>query len=1357
MNDKILDLFESLFGNMLEWIIGPFVDLYTWNELIYGKAGEVKYFGVFNEAQWGVVAQGMAVMQSLSVGFILISIILAGMRISSAGINPSNRTYALEYFKDFIVVALLFFNLSTIFELIYSVNEMFVLSFSSAKEIMEGGIKEQVEPFIKQGVLGGLIIGLVMLGLWLWANFYYMMRTLTLMILTIMSPLAVAFYLIPQTKGITVGLFKEYVGTVFVQSVHAALYWIITSIATGDFGLGSILLYMIFIPVSESIRSLLGLGGQMNDRLTKSAAMFGGAALTGVYGSIRGALSGQSVAQSLRGAAGQVADRMKGKNGETDPDNDPKTMLGGAGTDIGSTARAERMLKAGEILSKGGKAVFGAAGAIAGSPMGPMGAIAGSTLGFQTGGVIGGVAGRAGWAGGEFVGHRIKEGLKSGWNKGKGIKNAESLADEKLANSIAEDETTNWANQNKEEFMKDNKEKFPDITDASREQMWQDKVSGKRGEFLNQARTKVGELKSLDGKMAQGSDLVQSATDNLTNNWAENNKDQFMSDYDKNNPLPAEPTEGDIIKHNQNKNAAWKQALEGKKNTFNDIAKQAAEKLSGKSNIDSMLNKEDFSKQISAEVGSALGGGEKEGVIAVQAALGSVKGQMAQGSKLAKATTDNLTNEWAKNNKDQFMRDYESNNPLPPNATEADLLKHNQNKTSAWQQAVEGKRKNFSNIADKAIEKLKPHSDPNISKDEFISQVGNNIASVIGVDKKDGVVAVQAAVGSLKGQMVQGTKIAKATTDHLTSEWANKHEAPFMKNYEDINPVPPNATEAQLVQYNQSKSSAWQQVVEGKRKQISDIAGKAIESLNVSPSNTSAGSYISKEAFAKEVGLGVASVNGIGERESIQAVKTATNSVKGASLYSMKSVNTDYLQNHLASQRAGQEREGYVQTQMQQNGMTKDQAVKSWETTGHQKAFEKNLDSLQEKMPHNLKLDHAVIRNSPIRGAAALGGGIATGVISATGIPQGIKQTSSFISDTKLGTGIKAIPLGFKTAWDNKDVYQNPVTATVGAIGSSVKFGIEQAKSHTAQNVIGKQIAFKDAVAFTTGIVGGVRGYRAGATYASGGTTNTKQFGLKGFNPYNNAVNEQVSEISQIQQMAQTSTGPNGQQMVASGALRMVTTREQTIIQVKDKSGRIQTVSRVGSGDSGLGKGVTLFQDLTIQDGQMAPASNVYQEDSGGGRITSNKRINVNPNKLVANRNKPNNPRVVKDVQSYNQLVDSGQYYLQDAMKEMSNIKMVVDRNRSYLVGQKDDNEYRISPYGPGDTRLKVEEVITRTCEARNSKLVLAPSDDSYTSSQKPMDLSPEKLAPFRPPNKRNINRKQNDAVRNKSFTGSLG
>src|SRR5690606_21251587 len=154
---------------------------------------------------------------------------------------------------------------------------------------------------------------------------------------------------------------------------------------------------------------------------------------------------------------------------------------------IGSTSRAERMLKAGEIFSKGGKAVFGAAGAIAGSPMGPVGSIAGSTLGFSAGGAIGGVAGRAGMAGAELVADRAKAGFKAGKNKFDGLKNAEAHADEKLANTLADKETSQWAGENKDAFLKDIKERFPDATDREINQMWDKQVASKQSDFLEKA------------------------------------------------------------------------------------------------------------------------------------------------------------------------------------------------------------------------------------------------------------------------------------------------------------------------------------------------------------------------------------------------------------------------------------------------------------------------------------------------------------------------------------------------------------------------------------------------------------------------------------------------------------------------------------------------------------------------------------------------------------------------------------------------------------------------------------------------------------------------------------------------------
>ncbi|MEI2356263.1 hypothetical protein [Mesobacillus zeae] len=1093
MNEKILKLFESLFDKMLDWFIGPFRgDLDTLHKLIYG--GNEKYYGIFDEKQFGVVAQGMAVMQSITVAIILISIILAGMRIASSGINPSNRTYALEYFKDFIICALLFFNLSTIFELMFTVNSWFVTSFDSAKAVMDGDMFDKLEKFSDKGVLGTLVIGLVMLGLWIWANFYYMMRTLTLMILTIMSPLAVGLYLIPQTKGITWGVLKEYAGTVFVQSVHAALYWVVSSLAGQDFGLGSVLLYIIFIPVAESVRALLGLGGQMNDRMSKAAAMFGGAALMGVAGSVKGALNGQTVAQALKGATGQIADRARDKKGSGE--DEAKSLLGAAGTDIGSTLRAERMLKAGEILSKGGKAVFGAAGAVAGSPMGPMGSVTGSSIGFTAGGTIGGIAGRAGMAGSEFLGNRAKTGIVAGWRKGRGIAKGEANADEKLANTLADEETTQWALQNKDSFMKDLKERFPDAPDTALNQIWDKEVASKKGSYLEQARKNVGEMKATSGKHARASELVAATVSNLSQDWAKKNKETFMKDYDANNPLPANPTEGDILKHNQNKEAAWQQAITGKKNSINQIATKAASKLGFRSPSD--------------------------------------------------------------------------------------------------------------------------------------------------------------------------------------------------------------------------------------------------------------GSFINKDDFSKEVGSQLGSVIGSGTRESLLAVKGATSDVKASSLYNTKSVNTPFLKHQLASIKTKQAKNAFI-NEKTESGISEEKAKQQWNNSEAPKVFSDNLRAMQQPqaeggLPKYMPLDHAIIKNPAARVAGAISGGVASGIVATSGF----KEIKKFMGDTKLGHGFKVGLIGTKMTWKDRDLTRNVITAGVSSIGAGTKQGLSAGKSYVSENVVGKQAGFRNSIAFATGIVGGVKGYKAGAKYAAGGPQNTKAYGLKGFNPYNRAVNNQVSEISEIQQMVQTISGPNGQQIPAPGSIRMVTTASETVLQVRDKTGQIQTVSRKGSGDSTLKKGEKIFQDLSIQDGQFASTSNVYSEDSGGGQITSNKSINVNPNKLVADRNSRKTPRVIQEVQSYNQLVDSGQYYLKDAMNDMQDIKMVVDRNRSYLVGTKDQHQYRISPYGLGDARLQESEEIVRPCEVQRRQLVVKQSED-YTSS-----LQPKDLVPFSLPNKRNLMRQQNERFRNKAFSESL-
>ena len=125
---------------------------------------------------------------------------------------------------------------------------------------------------------------------------------------------------------------------------------------------------------------------------------------------------------------------------------------------------------------------------------------------------------------------------------------------------------------------------------------------------------------------------------------------------------------------------------------------------------------------------------------------------------------------------------------------------------------------------------------------------------------------------------------------------------------------------------------------------------------------------------------------------------------------------------------------------------------------------------------------------------------------------------------------------------------------------------------------------------------------------------------------------------------------------------------------------------------------------------------------------------------------------------AYSQFVDSNEYYIDQIIQDgMENITMVVDRNRSYLVGSKDGIVYRISGYGPGDTRLQENQVVYRYCETKNKKLVVSETftkygNDSaleiynqYTSTQKPSDLLPRKI------NRRNQQRQELDKFRNRA------
>ncbi|PFF65175.1 hypothetical protein CN339_30820, partial [Bacillus thuringiensis] len=160
------------------------------------------------------------------------------------------------------------------------------------------------------------------------------------------------------------------------------------------------------------------------------------------------------------------------KDNKEDADN-PKNALGAnLGTDVGTTSRAARMLKAGQIGSSIGKAATGLAGMAAGAGLGPGAMVAGSQVGSALGSAPGAVAGRSVAAVGEgavALGKHIGSSVKKGADTYSNL-NGESypeLTDEDIAQDLATKDFENWKADNPDSAVASRlKQAFPGASDA---------------------------------------------------------------------------------------------------------------------------------------------------------------------------------------------------------------------------------------------------------------------------------------------------------------------------------------------------------------------------------------------------------------------------------------------------------------------------------------------------------------------------------------------------------------------------------------------------------------------------------------------------------------------------------------------------------------------------------------------------------------------------------------------------------------------------------------------------------------------------------------------------------------------------
>lgn len=1103
LGDKIAEILGWLIAKIWEWTVSPFAELKSLRNWVFGGDADEKWiYGTFTEKEFSeIFYPGYTTMMFVAGSLFIMAIIIHGMRIQTAAVNPSARNALIEFLKDLAIVAICLFNIDLLFSIIFNINSGFIDLFSQSYEMDE---MESVLDPSDDGIIGRLFINLVLLGLSVWANFYYMMRKFTLIVLMILSPLFAVMYLFPQTKGITLAGFKEFTGTVFVNSIHAFVYWVLSLFATSSAtGIETVILYIIFIPIGESLRAIFGLGGDMTKRLNQAGAMMGLSALSGMAGAVKGAMGDQSVMGALQGMYKGVKDGKKNQGGQGELEEGKSTITGNTGTDTGSTSVAEKMLKPGDITSKGGKAVLGIAGSLVGSPLGPVGAIAGAQAGSILGGVAGGLVGRGGAAGIHALSSTVGSRLKKGFEAGRNELNRQSMdAEESILNQIADDETISWG-PSYEDFKKEMREKFPDADEKGLSRMWNDRVADHKKGALASVTSAWGNLVPK----AEAKDLISKSANDMTDQWAKDNKEAFMKEFAEQNP-PAKPlsemSPSEQTAYQNKQISAWNNKLNDKKEQFSNMANSASQSLIGK-----------------------------------------------------------------------------SNGPID--------------------------RKEFANAFANSIQEA--------NKAEFVS------------------------------------KNPQLPSDQIEVEFEKAHG-------------------------NQQKVTA-------------QVANSSAESAK---------SYLMPNGKP----------------------------------------NNEAIAHFMASRKTGQEGSRYI-NELKSQGMSESEARTQWEAK-ESSAFKSNYQTSLAQLPKMVPTSNETIGALKVS-SAFLGG--ATGLSAASKFAQNVATGSFKEFKNATATLPQATTLTGKAE------------RLATSVGYAVLGGAGEVKSSIASNFQGEtavlnQSKYSNALGYAGGVVGGKAGY-----------TNGSKLGAK-YNPFNQGVNQFINEPNEVMHLAHTVSDENGNPSIAKGAVRMVTTADQSYIQVRTRTGDTRVVSRMGRGDSSLRKGEVVYQDLNVENGAFVvkplpgTKTSAYKLDSGGGKIPSNRTVNVNPNKLLSNR-APKGVQMPVEKTAFNQNVDAGQFYSDDIRdQQFEKVQLVVEKGRSYLQGRKGGKDYRISPYKQGDARIPVGQSVSQPVTFRNRTMVVQNEvvqyevngrEEIYSSSLDPNDYAVPK------PNKRYITRSNIEQSRYKGVS----
>ncbi|MBG9689648.1 hypothetical protein ABD91_01725 [Lysinibacillus sphaericus] len=537
ISDKLVDIFSKLIEAIFDFILEPFLGLSDLKDLIFGDSEE-KYFiwNTFSENVYtyalNPLYSSMLVFSILIMAFL---VVIFGMKTAMTFHRPQGR---IEFIHTGLTIFLVIFLLSSLqkfYDIAFSLNYLIVQWLGSGFESTVASLKD-VDTEIGNPI-GRVIVELVLVGLSVWGNFYYQMRAVTLVILLVLGPIFVVLMINPRLRGLTHNWWKETASTIFVQSIHAVVFFILNIFSmTEENIISAVICIIVFIPVSVGVRGLFGLSLGLQDNVSKAGAALGMTTLFALGGAVKGAMNGKSIGEIAKGTFNGAKDRLTNGRSASSMGDIKESVAGNENSDLAADRKAERLLRNGETLKAIGRGAFGIAGALAFSGNGSRGAITGAGLGYLVGGEAAGFAGRAGTA--------AMDSLKSRKDKMNKLLGPQSLGEKSLkddidssADALAEVDAHEWANQNKDSILKDLQSRFPDANQNDLESMLDQEVLTRKAELKTKYLDELSSAVSYgETHVASGDNFKNQATDNLIKAWEKENQPTFNKEYEQQHP-----------------------------------------------------------------------------------------------------------------------------------------------------------------------------------------------------------------------------------------------------------------------------------------------------------------------------------------------------------------------------------------------------------------------------------------------------------------------------------------------------------------------------------------------------------------------------------------------------------------------------------------------------------------------------------------------------------------------------------------------------------------------------------------------------------------------------------------------------